>query len=194
VRGTTFDISVDEDDETTLVEVEEGVVEVQHALLPRGNPKVLNTGESLHVYRNEPIASNRFDKGEFVKRSVRMVVDALSTYESRIPRGVGDAGSSSGASSGSGDTKKLPPPPSSPGAPGAPGSPGAPPPSSGGFTSSSSTVYINGHAYGVTQNAQQPETRWRKVSHAIVHTLYRLAFGTPPEDEIIRAIGHRPPD
>src|SRR5580704_12046099 len=95
VRGTTFDISVDEDDETTLVEVEEGVVEVQHALLPRGNPRVLNAGESLHVYRNEPIASNRFDKGEFVKRSVRMVVDALSTYESRIPR-VGGVGSSGG--------------------------------------------------------------------------------------------------
>jgi hypothetical protein len=184
VRGTTFDISVDEDDETTLVEVEEGVVEVQHALLPRGNPRVLNAGESLHVYRNEPIASNRLDKGEFVKRSVRMVVDALSTWESRIPRGVAGVGSSGGGSvSGSGDTKKLPPPPTSPGVPGTPGVP------SGGFTSGS-TVYVNGHTYGVSQ---QPETRWRKVGHAIVHTLSRLMFGTPPEDEIIRAIGHRPP-
>src|ERR1700690_2843409 len=54
VRGTTFDISVSDDDETTLVEVEEGTVEVQHALLPRGNSKVLNSGESLKVYRNEP--------------------------------------------------------------------------------------------------------------------------------------------
>jgi hypothetical protein len=194
VRGTTFDISVDEDDETTLVEVEEGVVEVQHALLPRGNPKVLTTGESLHVYRNEPIASNHIDKGEFVKRSVRMIVDALSTYESRIPRGVGDAGSSTSTSTGSGDTKKLPPPPTSPGTPGAPGSPGAPPPSSGGFTSSSSTVYINGHTYGVAQGTAKPETRWHKVGRVVLHTLYRLAFGTPPEDEIIRAIGHRPPD
>ncbi len=185
VRGTTFDISVDEDDETTLVEVEEGVVEVQHALLPRGNPKVLTAGESLHVYRNEPIASNRFDKGEFVKRSVRMVVDALSTYESRIPR-VGGVGSSGGASTGSGDTKKLPPPPTSPGVPG-------PPPPSGGFTSGS-TVYVNGHTYGVTQRTQTPETRWHKVGHAVVHMLSRLMFGTPPEDEIIRAIGHRPPD
>src|SRR5271167_3214079 len=68
VRGTTFDISVGEDDETTEVEVEEGVVEVQHALLPRGNPKVLTAGESIHVYRNEPIATNQFDKGEFGKR------------------------------------------------------------------------------------------------------------------------------
>jgi hypothetical protein len=162
------------------------VVEVQHALLPRGNPKVLTAGESLHVYRNEPIASNRFDKGEFVKRSVRMIVDALSTYESRIPRGDAGVGSSSGASSGSGDTKKLPPPTGLPGAPG--------PPSAPGFTSSGSTVYINGHSYGVTQTSQKPETRWHKVGHAVVHMLSRLMFGTPPEDEIIRAIGHQPPD
>ena len=41
VRGTTFDVSVDEDDETTEVDVEEGTVVVQHALLPtepRGHP------------------------------------------------------------------------------------------------------------------------------------------------------------
>src|SRR6185295_1578123 len=47
VRGTTFDVSVDDDDETTLVEVEDGQIEVQHALLPRGNPKVLSPGETL---------------------------------------------------------------------------------------------------------------------------------------------------
>jgi hypothetical protein len=194
VRGTTFDISVDEDDETTLVEVEEGVVEVQHALLPRGNPRVLNAGESLHVYRNEPIASNRFDKGEFVKRSLRMVVDALSTWESRIPRGVGGVASSGGdTSAGAGDTKKLPPPPTSPGVPGSPGAPGAPGAPSGGFTDSASPIYVNGHTYGATHGAnQQPETRWHKAGHAVVYTLKRLVFGTRPEDEIIRAIGHQP--
>lgn len=194
VRGTTFDISVDEDDETTLVEVEEGVVEVQHALLPRGNPRVLNAGESLHVYRNEPIASNRFDKGEFVKRSLRMIVDALSTWESRIPRGVGGGASSGGdTSTGAGDTKKLPPPPTSPGVPGSPGAPGAPGAPSGGFMDSGSPIYVNGHTYGATRGAtQQPETRWHKAGHAVVYTLKRLVFGTRPEDEIIRAIGHNP--
>ncbi len=34
VRGTIFDVSVADDDETTLVEVEEGSVQVEHALLP----------------------------------------------------------------------------------------------------------------------------------------------------------------
>src|SRR5450631_757010 len=57
VRGTTFDVTVDDNDETTVVEVEDGQVEVQHALLPRGNSKLLNPGESLRVYRNEPIAA-----------------------------------------------------------------------------------------------------------------------------------------
>ena len=46
VRGTTFDVSVDDDDETTLVEVEEGIVEVRHALIG-GEAKTLTTGESL---------------------------------------------------------------------------------------------------------------------------------------------------
>src|SRR4029077_2017573 len=49
VRGTTFDVTVDDDDETTLVEVEEGQVAVQHALLPRGDARLLTTGESLKV-------------------------------------------------------------------------------------------------------------------------------------------------
>src|SRR5271156_5532262 len=69
VRGTTFDVSVNEDDETTTVEVEEGVVEVQHALLPGGSPRTVTAGDPpLHVYRNVPIASNHIDKGEMFKR------------------------------------------------------------------------------------------------------------------------------
>src|SRR5712691_81697 len=63
VRGTTFDVSVDDDDETTLIEVEEGVVEVRHALLPSSNPKVLSAGESIRVYKSQPIARGPVDKG-----------------------------------------------------------------------------------------------------------------------------------
>jgi hypothetical protein len=197
VRGTTFDVSVDDDDETTLVEVEEGVVDVQHALLPRGNAVTLNAGESIHVYRNLPIASNRFDKGEFAKRVLRAAIDAVSTWESRIPRSVGGVGGSGGSvgggggGSGSGETGKPAPPTAGPGnaggpgAPGAPPSPGAPPPPSGGFTSGGTVVYVNGHTYG----AQHPETRWRKIGHAVLHTVMRFVFGTSPDDEVIRAAG-----
>src|ERR1700687_5807023 len=71
VRGTTFDITVDDDDETTLVEVEDGQVEVQHELLPRGNSKLQNPCESLRVYGNEPIAAGGIDKGNLARIILR---------------------------------------------------------------------------------------------------------------------------
>ena len=61
VRGTTFDVTVNDDDEATTVEVEDGTVEVRHALLG-GNAAIVNAGEVFRVYRNEPIAQ-RMDKG-----------------------------------------------------------------------------------------------------------------------------------
>ncbi len=116
VRGTTFDISVDDDDETTLVEVEEGTVEVQHALLPRGNAKVLNTGESLRIYRNEPIAKN-LDKGGLARQVLRSMADAVITMATRMPNsgtsGIGGIGGATGGGS-VGDSQKVPPPPPPP--------------------------------------------------------------------------------
>jgi FecR protein len=187
VRGTTFDISVDDEDETTLVEVEEGVVEVQHALLPRGNAATLTAGESIRVYRNEPIASNRFDKGDFAKRVVRTVVDALSTWESKVPRG-GVGGSSGGStgggsSSGSGDSGKPGPPTTGPGGPGT-----GPPPGSGGFTAGGPVVFSNGHTYG-SHRGLQPETRLHKAGRVAWNMLVRFALGASPDEAVIRAVG-----
>src|SRR5580700_4220417 len=68
VRGTTFDVSVDDDDEATTVSVEEGTVDVRHALKPGGGAKTLNAGESIHVYKDQPIAQSVIDKGEIVRR------------------------------------------------------------------------------------------------------------------------------
>jgi hypothetical protein len=112
VRGTTFDISVDDDSEATLVEVEEGVVEVQHALLPRGDSRVLTTGESLRVYRDEPIAHN-IDKGSIARQVLRSMVDAMVTIATRTPAsGTGGVtgGSIPGLGGGVGDTTKTPAP------------------------------------------------------------------------------------
>jgi hypothetical protein len=112
VRGTTFDVSVDDDDETTLIEVEEGTVQVEHALLPRGSSKVLNAGESLRVYRSEPIAKN-IDKGGIARQVLRSMVDAVITVATRMPNsgtsGVGGIGSGP-----VGDSQKVPPPPPPP--------------------------------------------------------------------------------
>lgn len=129
VRGTTFDVSVDDDDETTLVEVEEGVVEVQHALLPRGDPKVLNTGDTLKVYRNEPLEAHVVDKSTVARQIVRSMVDAVTTVVTRMPRGLGSSGGVLGTGGAVGDTQKVPPPPPPPSSPTTttPAAPAAPP-------------------------------------------------------------------
>lgn len=118
VRGTTFEVSVDDDDETTFIAVEEGQVEVEHALLPRSNTRVLNPGESMSVYRNEPIARN-IDKGNIAQRVLRSLHDAAITMATRAPSGAGGLGGVTGGGGiggvgtigGVGDTGKVPAPP-----------------------------------------------------------------------------------
>ena len=127
VRGTTFDVSVDDDDETTFVEVEEGTVEVQHALLPRGNGKTLNTGETLKVYRNEPLEAHLLDKGTVARQVLRSLKDAMITLATRSTGSSGISGvggTTTGGGGGVGDTSKPPPPPPPP--PPAPTVPPAP--------------------------------------------------------------------
>jgi hypothetical protein len=109
VRGTTFDVSVDDDDETTLIEVEDGSVQVEHNLLPNGTAAVVNAGQSIRVYKNVPIA-RRMDKGGIMREVLRVIMDAAviagrssSSTHTGIPGGgVGDTG------------PKIPPPPPPP--------------------------------------------------------------------------------
>lgn len=115
VRGTTFDVSVNDDDESTVVEVEEGQVAVQHALLPRGNPKILNAGDSLTVYRTQPLEAHLIDKGTVAQHALRALVDAVSTSVTRTRTGSTGTGGSAGGTVG--DTKRPDPPPPPPAPP-----------------------------------------------------------------------------
>ncbi|HEX5431160.1 MAG TPA: FecR family protein, partial [Bryobacteraceae bacterium] len=83
VRGTTFEVAVDDDGGTTEVDDVEGVVEVQHALLPRGDPVTLQTGESIRVYRDEPLAQSSIDKGALARAALRMMMNAVATMATR---------------------------------------------------------------------------------------------------------------
>jgi hypothetical protein len=74
VRGTIFDVSVEEEDQT-LVLVEEGQVAVQHALLPYSSPKILNSGDYVRVYKNQPLADKRYDKGQVLHRILKAMGD-----------------------------------------------------------------------------------------------------------------------
>jgi len=77
VRGTTFDVAVDDDDQTTLVTVEEGAVDVYNPTKPT-EPKRVNAGESIEVYKNVPVA-HTIDKGDLTRRALHMIADAART-------------------------------------------------------------------------------------------------------------------
>jgi hypothetical protein len=128
VRGTTFDVSVNPDDETTVVTVEEGIVDVRHALKP-GVTKTLNAGESLHVYRDQPLALSLIDKGALAQRILHSLADAAYMIMNN-PVGHGIPGTKPPVCCGN---TKPPPPPPGPPPPGTAGSPassptGPPPP------------------------------------------------------------------
>jgi hypothetical protein len=122
VRGTVFDVSV-EDHESTLVAVEEGLVEVQHALLPTKTPKLVNPGESLRVYRDQPLAQRSSPvKDAAVQQGLRAAAEALyrivyrapsSGGSSPVPSG-GSAGGATGGAPGDVETEPPPPPPTPP--------------------------------------------------------------------------------
>ncbi len=126
VRGTTFDVSVNDQDEATLVEVEEGIVDVRHALKP-GTTKTLNAGESLHVYRDQPLAQSFVDKGALAQRVLHSLAEAVFMITNPM-HGVSLPGHSGpGLGPGSGQ-HPIPTPPPGPPPVGTPGSPASTPP------------------------------------------------------------------
>jgi len=131
VRGTIFDVSINDDDETTIVSVEEGSVEVRHALKP-GAPKIVNAGETLHVYRDEPLAKSLIDKNELFHRIVRGLGDAAYRIAINPPghAGVTIPGGGGGGGGGGWSTEPKPPGPPTTAPPGSSSTPpSAPPPS-----------------------------------------------------------------
>jgi len=116
VRGTTFDVTVNDDDEATTVEVEDGTVEVRHALLS-GNAAVLSSGAVYRVYRDEPIAQG-MDKGNAAKQALRIVVNVIAIVgRSSGPGKItlpGGGGGNVGIGDSGGKTPPTAPPPPPP--------------------------------------------------------------------------------
>lgn len=120
VRGTIFDVTVEEED-VTLVLVEEGQVAVSHSRMPYSGTKLLNAGDYMRVYRNEPIARQRFDKPAAAQRVLNALVEML-LYRPRpgaipVPGGTGGGGVPPVVvgDTGGGPTPPPPPPPPPPG-------------------------------------------------------------------------------
>lgn len=122
VRGTLFDVSV-EDEDMTLVAVEEGMVEVQHKLLPANHTKLVNPGESLRIYRDQPLAQRTSPvKDATIQQGLRAAAEALYRIIYRTPASgsAGPApggGTTPGGGGTPGDTDSDSPPPPPPPAP-----------------------------------------------------------------------------
>ena len=76
VRGTVFDVVVENDDGDTVVSVEEGKVQVRHRLIPGKEPLLL-PGESVRIIHNEPIAMQQIDKGGVMQKVLAQTRKAL---------------------------------------------------------------------------------------------------------------------
>jgi ferric-dicitrate binding protein FerR (iron transport regulator) len=135
VRGTTFDVQMEEDD-ATLVSVDEGLVDVRHRLIG-GREKLVPAGEWIRVYRNVPLAQKTLDRTNVIRGALRAAADAIYTTIYRSPGGVsGGSVPAGGGTSGGGGLpgdhgggKTPTPPPTKTG--GGDAGPGAPPPPPG---------------------------------------------------------------
>jgi len=120
VRGTMFDVDVDQD-ETTVVAVDEGVVAVTHRLLPSNNELIIGAGESLVIHAGTPLAKAGVNKAKAVRVASDMARTAAYIW-GRIGRGGSSPGSGSipgGTGGGTGGglpgDEQAPEPPPPPG-------------------------------------------------------------------------------
>jgi len=121
VRGTIFDIVVEDDDGTTLVTVDEGLVQVRNLTAPGAEP-LLNPGQSVRVFRGQRLLGQQIDKGGIVQKMLRAFTDGLRVYAQQHPGGIPAGGTggpvATGAPGAQGDKGKggtaPPPPPAAP--------------------------------------------------------------------------------
>jgi len=130
VRGTVFDVVVKDDDGTTDVSVDEGAVSVRNVTAP-GAPVLLGPGDTITVFKGQPLLGRPIDKGNLMRNALRVVRDTV--YQVLLNRQAGPIpGPSGGGSTGStggaqGDKGKTGGTGSSGGSTGTPGAPPAPP-------------------------------------------------------------------
>ena len=118
VRGTTFDVSIDAD-EVVTVSVDEGIVTVQHRLIPRNRETPVEAGQSLVVYPAVPLAKAGVDGVQTARVAGNLARIAASIWQ----RVGGDSGGAPGGGTGGGgnpgplpgdEEAPAPPPPPPP--------------------------------------------------------------------------------
>ena len=142
VRGTIFDVTVEDNGSTTEVAVEEGLVEVENFPL-QGKKVSLTQGQSIRVYKDTPLARSTIDKGSVARSVARGLAQTI--YEVLLNRQRGPGGTTvpgsttAGTGTGVGDTRAPTPPPPPP----------PPPPPS-----------LQERAFGAGQTTRSSAPRW----------------------------------
>jgi hypothetical protein len=119
VRGTVFDVVVEDSDGTTLVSCDEGLVQVQNLTAP-GNEPLLHPGQWVRIFRGQGLMGKQVIKDPIQQGILRAARDAVQVLLQRhvgLP-GVGGIGGPVGSTTGGaqGDKGKggAAPPPAPP--------------------------------------------------------------------------------
>ena len=120
VRGTVFEVVVEDEDGTTYVSVDEGLVGVRSKAVASAEV-LLQPTQSIRVFKNQPLAQKMVDKGSIVRGVVRAIEDAARVALQRqgAGGGVGTTPTTSGTGAQGdkgkgGGTTTAPTPPSAP--------------------------------------------------------------------------------
>jgi ferric-dicitrate binding protein FerR (iron transport regulator) len=125
VRGTVFEVNVEDLDGTTFVSVDEGLVEV-FSKSPGGGGVLLQPTQSIRVFKNQPLA-HKMDKSGIARVIERAIQDAARVALQRQVGGGGGVGSTPTTSTGTGPSGDKGPTKGG-GTTTAPAPPSAPPP------------------------------------------------------------------
>jgi FecR protein len=110
VRGTVFDVVVEDADGTTLVSCDEGLVQIRNVTAPGAEP-LLRPGESYRIFRGQGILGKQINKGPIVQIALRALRDAaLTAIQHQAPGGVPVGGAGGGAQGDKGKGGNAPPP------------------------------------------------------------------------------------
>ncbi|HXK03727.1 MAG TPA: FecR family protein [Verrucomicrobiae bacterium] len=90
VRGTIFDVDVEDEDGTTFVSLDEGIVDVHHLLRPSSDVH-LAPGQSIRVYPNQPLRPLA-DRGNLLHKAYQLAQRGLYDYIYNRPGGGGGGG------------------------------------------------------------------------------------------------------
>jgi hypothetical protein len=105
VRGTVFDVEVQDLDGTTFVTLDEGIVDVRHLRVSSGVVR-LNPGESIQVLPNSPLVPLARDRGFILRKILQVAEDTVrQVVYQRGPGSPGTGGTTAGPVGSAGGTQ-----------------------------------------------------------------------------------------